>query len=294
MSKRLCSSCGFKTTKKKCPQCGSTEENSYSTLKTKKAKMITNIGRISVIYLFISLIFSDTNNKDASMPEPEEGGGKGATKIMYVDEEAGEYRFIEDVMNLKGDSYTVTLPQGDYKVGVHIPEGTYTATTVNHDSLLSISDDKNFINSTQYSSDHNVNNPDEFVEYQNVLLFNGATLGLNNNYTVKLSTENAQTSKMKKLEPNTVIESFEVKDGDVSGVDFPVGTYDIDIKATEDGYGTVQQIHSDNSTSKKELVPGGNSLHYNVEYPKGAKIVLDKATVTFTTSKFNTIEKEED
>ena len=295
MEKDICKNCGSKTVDNKCARCEDVKKNSYSEIKINKDKALTYIGRISVVFMFISVISAGYTFVSSEMKSAiEQQGGKykhDTVKIIDFTENEDTYENLTNQMNPKGESYSKTLEQGDYKVGVHIPEGTYRATNNNYECELKVTDNENGIHISENIDHFNEEFPDEMIEYRNIHLFNGATISVVSNDSVELDTKNAQTSTMKKLEPNVVKESFEVKDGYVSGVDFPAGTYDVDIQPVKNYAGYVKQ-ESQNYSSLKPIYLISENLHKNVEYPEGAKISIKRATATFTTSEFNTIEEE--
>ena len=209
----------------------------------------------------------------------------GDIKVVDLLDDEFAYKFTKEKMSETGSTYKKTLTSGDYKVGVHIPEGTYTVTTLNDGSIIKVLDRYNGINIMEYGSvlldpDH------KKIEYKNVYLFEGATLGVSGPSDVKVVAENGRT--LKEVEPTTEKETIPVETGYVAGVDFPVGTYDVELKSggewgelQKDGPKTFDILNVNLEETK---------MFYNIEFPEGTVVTIEDATAVFTTSEINTLD----
>ena len=217
---------------------------------------------------------------------------EGNTEIMDFLKKEDFYEYSKNTMSETGENYSATLTSGDYKVGVHIPQGTYAVKAINGDGTFKVSDTKNNIFIDDYGFEFNEDKSAENIEYRNVQLFDGAIVDIQKNNVVELISENAQTSTLKKLEPNTVKETFEIKDGYIAGIDFPEGTYDVELTSIG-AYGGDMQIYRQGVIDMKRVsIESTTSIHKNIELPKGANIAFKSVEVKFTTSEFNTVEAE--
>jgi hypothetical protein len=124
-----------------------------------------------------------------------------------------------------GESYEVVLEPGEYKVGVHLPEGSYTVHLEEGQGTVSLDDSNNSIYMWQYFGDDKEN--DEIQEWSDVRLFQGALFQVSGNVRLKLNTENGQNDKMITQE-NPLTEEVLLRAGEtvVAGEDFPEGIYD--------------------------------------------------------------------
>ena len=174
------------------------------------------------------------------------------------------------------EKYSITLEQGEYVVGVHIPEGVYTATG---DGWIYVKDQDKILRLSE--------NLDAGVEIKNIRLYNGE-LVLVSNYDelCTLTTSNAQKLEYPLLENPLEEGSIQVHDGAIAGEDFEPGVYnlyvtgefymfDIDIKdSMADGYtDTIRNIPIKCSGQEKDC-------YVNLVLPEGAVINIEKTLPT--------------
>ena len=217
---------------------------------------------------------------------------EGNTEIIDLSKYENNYKYVEKTISETGENYSKTLMRGDYQVGVHIPEGVYTAKTNDTKSSVSIDDNENGIDIFENSRNNNKEIKDkkvENIEYRNMYLFNGATLEVYSVDGMELTSENAQTSTLEKVEPNDVRETIEIKNEYVAGIDFPEGTYDIELTASNN-QSPIMKYEGDGTYGRKSIVPDEEkTTYYNIEFKTGTKVTFKDMDVWFTTSEFNTI-----
>lgn len=125
-------------------------------------------------------------------------------------------------LTAEGETFDVTLMDGVYIVGVHIPEGTYDITNI-YTGNLNIDDDEHGVNEYAYFYDENIG-----VEICGVYLHEGAEISVEDGAWFQFTTENGNVDGMEgMINPNT--EEFEVSGVSVAGVDFPAGVYNLKV-----------------------------------------------------------------
>lgn len=139
--------------------------------------------------------------------------------IEVVDYDDSQYEYATWELSEIGDIFEEDLQQGEYIVGVHIPEGTYKVNNLGGYTYLALDDFENLI----YIGE-------EFrgtgKEVEDLRCYTGAKLKVDGENMLHFYSENAQCEQMVSLE-NPLKESVEVKNEFVAGVHFPAGTYDI-------------------------------------------------------------------
>ncbi len=134
----------------------------------------------------------------------------------------------EKEMPETGEHYEIELEQGEYLAGVHFPEGKYTARLLEGRGGLSVDDFENGIYLWQSFG------PDEEYEevesLEDIRLYTGARLQLNDSARLLLTTENGQTEAMEAVE-NPLTEAFTLKKDKTMevGEDIPAGVYDLHV-----------------------------------------------------------------
>ena len=264
-------------------------DNAY---KTKKLTVYFTVIVIIIVLLdfiipTVSGVFEETGETTQEIV-----GSSGFVKIKDYTKDKYEYKYIEDSLSENGSDYNETLTSGDYKVGVHIPEGSYTANFDNNrNNSFKVIDDKNSIkideNYYAYAREDDI----EKLELQNLYLFEGATVRVDNTEGVVLTSNNAQTESLKKLEPTAVKETLTINNGNVSGIEFPIGTYDVEITKLYEGEGVFEYGGYEGS-SVRIHIEEKKETYKHIEFKKGTKVMLEGVSVVFTTSEFNTIEEE--
>lgn len=138
------------------------------------------------------------------------------------------YEYVEKELAKTGEHYEVELEQGEYLVGVHFPEGNYTARLLEGRGGLSVDDFENGIYLWQsFGTDEEY---DEVEYMEDIRLYKGARLEINDAVLLRLTTENGQVESMESIE-NPLTEAFTLKKDKtmVVGEDIPSGVYDLHV-----------------------------------------------------------------
>lgn len=246
-------------------------------------KGITLAAAVSVIAVIlggISSIVSDFSSED-EWTWDEIGWEDDNTEYEY-----DPYEYVEAELSETGEVYDVELTSGEYVVGVHLPEGNYSASLNDGTGYINVTDDENGIylyQSFGYDEEY-----DEVTEMDDIRLFDGAILNFSGDGSLSFHTDTAQTQDMRS-EPNPLTESVQLSTGGVyvAGEDFPEGVYDV--QANE--WTTVEyNLYLGEIYEDEELNYWQNSLWFsdddgedsfcNVVLPAGTEISTDTAAVT--------------
>lgn len=206
--------------------------------------------------------------------------GEGMETVKY---DGFQYEYVTRELSETGEVYDVELEQGEYIVGVHIPEGTYTIEKIKGEfTYFTLDDSDNMIYiGEDFSS--------EVGKVENVRCYAGAKIRIDGeNVALHFRTENGQNDAVESLE-NPLKESVDVREGDIAGKDFPAGTYDIvEEKSMNTGKefsyivpGTVIKNPED-----EDYVPVTNMLwidatecsyvYRNLYFPEGTEILIEE------------------
>lgn len=205
----------------------------------------------------------------------------------YISEEPyDEYQYVSRELAEVGTEHQVTLGAGNYRIGVHIPEGNYTVTCESGAGSLVFDDTDNNIYLWRSFYD------DDPKEVEDIRLYQGGELSISGSVTLQFHTMNAQTDSMPTVIPNPLTEEIEIWDGAIAGTDFPAGTYDM---VATSGYGTVDifvpghyyEAEGDSpevstlyvSLDEEQLYGSGNT-YKNVVMPTGTRIEIKDGPVT--------------
>lgn len=157
----------------------------------------------------------------------------------YLDDDT--YEYVTYDLSETGDTYGETLSAGYYKVGVDIPEGTYSISAEAGEGTIHVNDSENGIYIYESLAKDSEYTPDsEAIE--DIRLYQGAYFEVTDGVTVVLQTDNAQLSKMKEKIANPLTETVTMDTSNgaktiEAGVDFEAGVYDITVL---DGYGIME------------------------------------------------------
>ena len=179
----------------------------------------------------------------------------------------------------EGESCEMILTQGNYIVGMHIPEGTYTAEFIEGGGIVVSIDPQNQIYIQDFFSDEA---DDGIVKIENWRLYNGAIIDIPNKVTVAFSTDTAQPLSEIPIE-NPLTEVVALTEQGIAGIDFPAGIYDIStneehvyvnifIKGDEEG--TLDYwytLSEDESMATYVVLPEGSLI---ITFPEDSSITL--------------------
>ena len=256
-------------------------------------KIFILICVVIVVIFLISTSFTYITSGRSTRGEYYEKNASGEELTMYIDiaKEKYTHKNMEEVIIGTGDKYSATLEAGYYIVGVDIPAGVYSG-KINSDEFNfevdGTDNNMDFSSYSRYTDKENVKN----VEFQNIYLFQGATVKVKNKEAIILTTENAQMDTMKVPEPNTAMQSYIPEDMDITGIDFLPGTYDvklIDIESSGD-YIKIEGYSCDDSTLY--AFDEEPTTYKNINFKKGQRISLNGVEATLTRSEYTPIKTE--
>lgn len=176
--------------------------------------------------------------------------------------------------------YEEYLYPGIYKVGVHIPEGTYTIFL--DDGDYGTVDIWEYVDDDTYLNDSFLFERDVMEYVEEVYLYEGEVIEISSEMMAWISSEDASYSDCIN-EENPLTESYEITGEAVAGVDFPEGFYDIYYISQEDyEYGSV--TYSIWSNEKQTMVlesqqyfgnEFGDTWYCNVPFTEGSRIQVE-------------------
>lgn len=302
MRKRRCSLCGGKLVNNRCVECGLDNTQNDDQYKNRMNRSVCDgkpmthvhkevkprvrkkhgIFKILYILFLIGLLGAVFWNVFNSLDYGEIGGiyeSRPEEEIGFEDEDP--YQYVTRELSEEGDSYETVLEPGVYQVGVHIPEGTYTAEpTGDYEGYINLRDDENliyyFINFGEYEG--------AFWRKNDIRLYDGASLEVSARMEIKFYSENAQTDQMYGIE-NPIVQEVVLNGNAVAGEDFEPGVYDIVYVPSDDEnfeYGNITYTPSiedmDKGVAANTLYfddGWGIETYHNVLLPRGTTIVLD-------------------
>lgn len=138
------------------------------------------------------------------------------------------YGYVENELADTGEHYEAELKQGDYLVGVHLPEGAYTAERVEGTGGLSVDDYENGIYLWQsFGTEEEYG---EVESMEDIRLYNGARIKISDAVCLRLTTENGQTEEMESI-GNPLTEAVALKKDKtmIVGEDISPGVYDLSV-----------------------------------------------------------------
>lgn len=190
------------------------------------------------------------------------------------------YGFVEDASyeEIGVDvAYETSLKPGNYAVGTHIPEGTYTFTIDSGEwGLVEIQswDDEEF-----YMDECFYMNPDEDV-VEGVWLGENHVLSIPTGLTLYIYSVDADPNGIIS-QINSQTEGYLISQTSVAGVDFPAGVYDIVFdREYPDDKGSVSYQIMDAETGlvmmeRSQIIDSDNAVFHNLMLPEGSVIWLE-------------------
>lgn len=183
-----------------------------------------------------------------------------------VEDESDPYAQTDAVLKEKGAFYENQLVQGEYVVGVHIPEGKYTIELMEGYGGMQVLDMEHNIYVYEFFSEEYEAGTDFITECEDVRLFAGATVKiLSSGVRLRFSSENAQIEEMTGIK-NPLTEQVHLKAGEKlrAGKDFEAGVYNLYYEGTKESeYGTFAW-----------LVPGTVTEEARKEYDAYTEVVF--------------------
>lgn len=183
-----------------------------------------------------------------------------------VKDESDPSAQTDAVLKEKGAFYENQLVQGEYVVGVHIPEGKYTIELMEGYGGMQVLDMEHNIYVYEFFSEEYEAGTDFITECEDVRLFAGATVKiLSSGVRLRFSSENAQIEEMTGIK-NPLTEQVHLKAGEKlrAGKDFEAGVYNLYYEGTKESeYGTFAW-----------LVPGTVTEEARKEYDAYTEVVF--------------------
>lgn len=166
---------------------------------------------ISIILVVLGVIGSYTKEKYETVTTESEA---------YV-----PYEYTAHELSDEGEVFEIILEPGQYKTGVHIPEGRYVVYLEEGRGNALVDDYENSIYMWQSFGDEE--EYDEVLEWGDVRLYQGSIFEVSGNVRLRLYTENAQSGMLSSIE-NPLTEEVLLRKGEtvIAGEDFPEGVYD--------------------------------------------------------------------
>lgn len=213
-------------------------EQSSSVQKEKRASGKKGTKTIAVIFLVLFLI----NTIPALV-----GGIRQFFQFRKYErtEENDPYARTDAVLKETGAFYENQLVEGEYVVGVHIPEGKYTVELMEGYGGMQVLDSEHDIYIYEFFSEKNEKGKEFITECEDVRLFAGATVKiLSPGVQLRFSSENAQLNEMTGIEnPLTEQVHLQAEEKLTAGKDFEAGVYNLYYEGeTEGEYGTFQWL----------------------------------------------------
>ncbi len=203
-------------------------------------------GRAKIgVTLFLLLLFVIKVGKNYFDENGLHFGGLGEPE--YEAEYVGPYEYAERELSETGEHYETELGQGEYLVGVHLPEGSYTAELLDGRGGLSLEDMENGIYIWQAFGTQA--EYDELQVLEDVRLYKGAHVTIKDAMLLRLTTENGQTEDMEFVE-NPVTESVSLEKDETleAGEDIVPGIYDLhSVTSEESDWGNLRCRISDDT-----------------------------------------------
>lgn len=231
------------------------------------------VGMILVLVVMVSgIVFNIKKQYDESVPADY-------GNITLVEDE-DPYQFAERELLAEGEDYRVTLDPGEYRVGVHLPEGNYQIILADGSGTVSVDDYENSIYLWQgIGPDEEY---DELKEWIDVRLYQGAMVEVSGNLRVEFTTDNGRTDCMEEQTKNPLTEQVVLKKGTelTAGKDFPAGVYDMGSSGEWTNIRYEIPLYTDyedeemNFLSRSRFVSADeiDSVYRNIVLPEGTKI----------------------
>ncbi len=193
------------------------------------------------------------------------------TRENYVEQEYNFYENVKYELSNEGDVFEIELTSGNYKIGVHIPEGSYLLERTEGSGICEVNDHKNKIYANWWLSDREENLKEGAIQsVEDVRLYEGGYFRVDDGLKIRLTSECAQVDKLIPLIQNPLSEEKHVKEGEkyTAGVDFPAGIYEFRSEKTyawiESNYEECLEIYCDSE--------GDENGFKNIYLPEGTVV----------------------
>ncbi len=219
---------------------------------------------------------------------PDTDSWQSAVDSLFSDDDSSldlndydAYDYVTREIPEDGTDYEVTLSDGFYQVGIHIPEGVYHVELAEESADLHIADTENIIYDSVWFGDET--EYDEVTEADDIRLYNGAEISITGGGSLLFTTDNAQPFTQETA-ANPLTESFILEEGSsTAGEYITEGMYDILLAETDEYISFGLEISYPNELS--EYLWASNSSGEpeerirNVIIPAGTELTLDGGPV---------------
>ena len=194
-------------------------------IRPKKGK---RAAKIAIIFAIAGVALELVKSGVMIVPEILEENFDSASVPEYYNEDYDPYGFVTREIPAEGYEYVTSLGQGEYVVGVHLPEGIYICTTSGSYASIDVQDEENSIWLYEWVDE-------EQPELLDVRLYEGAIIEIYGDKPMVMVTSNAQ-GECEKLANPLGESTVSIQTGALAGEDYMPGVYDI---RAEDGYGEI-------------------------------------------------------
>lgn len=208
---KKCHLCGGKISGGRCTDCGMKDESSPQVVreepvqrreqekapKPKKEFDGKRIQGIFKIILPVAVVLNAVAGKYFSQQDHVESNTDNLILATIDNNLLDKYSHIERELSQEGESVQITLKQGNYEVGVDLPEGTYRITDVSGQNWFLWDDQDNsiyeniFIADYQWEDDVRENNIEE------IHLYNEAKINIEEDLELTMASDNVQVGENK-------------------------------------------------------------------------------------------------
>lgn len=240
------------------------------------------IGLIVVLAVFIS-DYVQEHNRDSGAAYEDGYASEPVTG------EEGPYEFVERELSETGDVFETELGQGEYLVGVHLPEGSYTAELLDGSGNFSVDDFENGIYLWQAFGTDTEYDETEYME--DIRLYQGARVSVTDGVILRMRTENGRTEKLETMD-NPLTKEVSLKEDEtvVVGEGCPAGVYDLSAKK-EDTWALLRCRIPDDSYEegyyeRSYWISGEerDDLYRNIYLKEGMEITAEESPLLLTPS----------
>ncbi len=249
-------------------------------------------GKVKIAVAAIGLIAVLAMYAAGQSPNHISGGG-GSYEDDFVEETKVDdnvlYEFVERELPESGEDFETELRQGEYLVGVHLPEGAYTAELQEGNGNFSVDDFKNGIYLWQAFGTDTEYDEAEYME--DIRLYQGARISVTDGVVLKLRTENGQTEQMEATDnPLTKDVSLKKDETMAVGEDCPAGVYDLSAKK-EDTWALLRcripdESYEDGYYERSYWISGEewDDRYRNIYLSEGMEITAEESPLVLTPS----------
>lgn len=280
------------------------KERQQQVKRVEKTTKGSKIGKIIVILYILIMVLSMAGGLIGEVfddlfsgsyeftiaPEPEPViDGAEEIPSPYIDDESYIYAMYE--LAEDGDTFDKNLMQGNYQVGIHIPEGTYDINLIGGDyGSIWIKDVENVV----YLS-FSIGEDADYQYLENVRLYEGAYLQITGNVELQFTANNAQEwivagSSEESLDETATIYWANEGDTFTAGETLPSGIYNLEVMDSWAVLSTTYHDENGNTISNSYWLNEGEfeSVYKNVPILDDMEIIVEYGDVQLVPSVWGT------